>query len=104
MLEYEYIKSSISEIPCDNSTLKLLVTAFKKEICSQRRCESIKNIGDLIRILERRDVLNANKQEPFEEISRITGHNHRIDFENLNVPAPLQHNSNNTDESLCKYI
>lgn len=124
MLEYEHIKHNVSQIPCDNPTLHLLVTAFKKEICSQRRCDSIKNVSDLIRILERRDVLNVHNQEPFEDIRRLTGHNHTINFENLHAPVPLEHNSNtpvpleqnsntpvllehnsnNADQGLYKYI
>lgn len=52
------LKHLIFATHCDEKQLNNLILKFKSHIKSQRRCDSIKNVQDLIRILERRAILD----------------------------------------------
>lgn len=64
------LKHQICAAHCDDKTLEELTLKFKHHIKSQRRCDAIKSVQDLINILERRAVLDV------ETLREISNHVH----------------------------
>ncbi|XP_026751231.2 uncharacterized protein LOC113511724 [Galleria mellonella] len=58
---------------CDNqnNTLNLLKEVYRNVINSPRRCENIITVGQLLKVLEIRDVLSENNIEPLKDIAQI---------------------------------
>lgn len=81
---YRNVCEKLCTPQCSRNELNEVIDQFRSQINSERLIDKIFSIRDLLKILERRDVLNDENLEALKSIARILNRSIPINDRNIN--------------------
>ncbi|XP_018577478.1 fas-associated death domain protein [Anoplophora glabripennis] len=89
--KYSHLRNTLIGISCRDNELNILKQHFRNEIFSDRRYDRIHNLMNLIKILEKRDVISPNDISSLGYIANVLQNNDIIELINhFNVPTQAE--------------